>query len=122
MKTRKKITADISGGTDYMMIIEELRDDLERDMKVITDKVNKMEENQGKTEFRSRNNESRIDSFESILKEQNYNLLALTKDIKNNKTNLDSIKQKIKNLKELTIDKVDIDIFEQEISCMILYS
>ena len=117
LKRRRKITASITEGTDYTLIIEEIRDDLEADIKVLKEKATKIEEDQGKTEFRSKNNEARVESLENLYTEQNNELLTLSKDMRNHKSNLSEIEKKIKDLKQLTNEKVDTDTFEQEMTC-----
>ena len=117
LKRKRKIIASMTEGTDYTLIIEELRDDLEADIKVLKEKTTKIEEDQGKTEFRSKNNEARVESLENLYTEQNNELLTLSKDMRNHKSNLSEIEKKIKDLKQLTNEKVDTDTFEQEMTC-----
>jgi molecular chaperone GrpE (heat shock protein) len=81
------------------------------------ERLDKVEDSQGKTEFRSTNNESRIEVLESQVKDHKDKLLNLSKDFKNQKNNFEELENKIRELKQQVNQKVDNDVFEQEINC-----
>lgn len=115
MKKHRKVASQ--EGVDYLIIIEELREELEGDMRGMRERLEKVEDSQGKTEFRSTNNESRIEVLESQVKDHKDKLLNLSKDFKNQKNNFEELENKIRELKQLVNQKVDNDVFEQEINC-----
>lgn len=115
MKKHRKVAAQ--EGVDYLIIIEELREELEGDMRGMRERLEKVEDSQGKTEFRSTNNESRIEVLESQVKDHKDKLLNLSKDFKNQKNNFEELENKIRELKQQVNQKVDNDVFEQEVNC-----
>lgn len=115
LKRERAFQAANSGdGTDYMVIIEELRDDLEGQIHGIKDKVEKVSDAQSKTEFRSQNNETRIDALENQVKDHSDKITNL---LKTQKSSLEELEKKVKELKDQVNGKVDSDVFDSEISC-----
>ena len=110
--------ANSGDGTDYMVIIEELRDDLEGQISGIKGKLDKVSDSQAKTDFRSQNNETRIDALEGASKEHGDKIVFL---MKNQKNALDDLEKKVKELKDQVNEKVDSDTFDSEISCKQVY-
>lgn len=94
-------------GTDYLVIIEELRSDLESEIGSLQDKLSKVEDAQGKTEFRSHNNESRIEELENQIKKNNDQLLSINKVLKSCQNTVDVIDGKLKDLSNEVNDKVN---------------
>jgi chromosome segregation ATPase len=107
-------------GTDYLVIIEELRNDLESEIGSLQDKLSKVEDAQSKTEFRSHNNESRIEELENQIKTHNDQLLNISKALKSCQSNVDALEGKIKDLENHMNDKVNCDDFNKQISCKYL--
>lgn len=103
-------------GVDYLVIIEELRDDMDRDLNALREKLNKVEDDQSKTEFRSQNNESRIEKLEADTKDLSNKLSNSLKDSKNNKSSIEELEKKLAELKEQVGQKVDCEDFEKEIN------
>lgn len=97
-------------GVDYMSYIEELQDTIIR-----------LEDAQSKTEFRSSNNESRIDKLENEIKDHNAKFLGLFKDYKSQKAQIDEFEDKLTDLKEKVSEKLDIDEFNEQMNCKILF-
>lgn len=118
-KLKRNRPTAVSGkdGVDFMVIIEELRDEIDGDLRGLRNRVDKVEDAQGKTEFRSQNNESRIDSLERQVKEHNDKIMSMFRDMKSQKNNFEDLEAKIKELREKVNEKVDNDIFDQEINC-----
>lgn len=113
----KQAPAVASEGVDYMVVIEDLREQLESDMSGLRDRLNKVEDSQGKTDFRSQTNESRVDKLEAETKDMNSKLMNLAKESKNYKANFGELDKKISELKNSMNEKIDSDIFDQEINC-----
>lgn len=113
---RTRSAPSAKDGVDYMLIIEELREELESDLGNLRGRLDKVEDVQGKTEFRSKNNESRIEILENQNKDQSDKLMFITKEVKGYKHNFEEIEKKLKELRESVNEKVDTDLFEQEIS------
>lgn len=102
-------------GVDYIMIIEELRDDMERENGSLRDRLSKLEDSQAKTDFRSINSESRIDKIEGDLKDMIAKMNTLQKDSKSNKSSIDDLDKKLAELNDKLDDKIDTSTFENEI-------
>ena len=115
-KLKKLRSAPIAKeGVDYIMIIEELRDDMDRENGSLRDRLSKLEDSQAKTDFRSINSESRIDKIENDLKDMVSKVNNLLKDSKNSKSSIDDLDKKLSELKSKLNDKIDTSTFEDEI-------
>lgn len=112
-KLRSAPTA--SEGVDYLSIIDELRDDMDAENAALKDRLSKLEDSQATTEFRSVNNESRIDKIEKDLNEMVSKVHALVKDSKNSKSDIDDLDKKLSELRDKLNDKLDTSVFEDEI-------
>ena len=100
---------------DYLAIIEEIKDDMERDHESLKDRLNKLEDSQAKTDFRSINCESKVDKIENDLKDMISKINILTKDSKISKSNIEDLDKKLSELKDKLYDKIDTSTFESEI-------
>ena len=106
-KCKKTRPAPIaSENTDYMTYIEELREDLESDIRGLKDRQNKTEESQSRIQFMSQNNESRIEDLESQSQEFAVQMRGISKnlkDLQNKEHDFTSIED---SLKEYVDEKV----------------
>lgn len=116
MRRRRKIKIS-DGANDLDTIIDELREDLESEIRLLKDRVQKNEDNTDKVDFKSNNNSSKIDSLENLFKDQDFRLNNLSKEFSAHKLDFDDLSKKVKELKDLVNTKTDNDIFEREISC-----
>jgi chromosome segregation ATPase len=120
LKRHRNTQASVADGVDYMIFIEELREDLDREVNNFTERIDKCEDNQGKTDFRSLNNEKRIDDLENLVSSFNDKIANSVRDCKNNKISLEELEKKIKELESGMNDKVDSEDFDREITCKLL--
>lgn len=114
MKRKRKIQIS-NDSTDINAIIDELREELESDMDMLKARVTKVEDISSNANFRSTNNESRISNLELSLKDQENMLSNLFKDVSSRKGDFEQFEKKLKELQDLVNQKVDQDLFDQQI-------